>query len=793
MSVNGIGALERGYRRTPQRETLALLIDALALDDRQREAFENAARLRRPQRSSSVNVGSWSSGSATRFPLALTSFIGRQTELAEIPELVRRWRLVTITGAGGVGKTQMALQAAAASNGEDEAVSFVGFAPLTDPTLVTESIASAAAVQEVPNRSLLEALVASLKTKSLLLILDNCEHVIEEVATVVQALLAACPQVRILATSREPIAAAGEHVYRLPSLTVNDAITLFVDRARAIDARFELDDRSLPVVREICGRLDGIPLAIELAAAHVNVLSLSSVAEKLDDRFQILIGGRRTALPRQQTMRATIDWSYNMLSAQEQRVLEYLSVFVGGCSIASAIAVCTSDEIPENDVLELLASLIDKSLVMVDFEGREPRYWMLESFRQYARDQLAVRGEQQVAARRHALACLGLAEWFNRAFECEPVEIVRERGKHEGANWRAALHWSLTERGDVILGQRLAGQLGPYFSFVLSTARNTFFFGHLEGRRWIALALELVEARTPSSAFAALKHAEARIAGSLSEYERELELSHVALKHYRFLGDSLGIVRAQVTLAHALLYLGRRPEAGAVLESALPFGRELGSQCRFSVACLLRLFALATDDDVERARTYVEEALRIHRELGHESSIAYALLDSSECELAAGNVERALAHATEALASAPPANAFAECATAYRLSLCLAASRRYDEARDRARAALIPAREYRLDVYAAWILDQLATIEVLRTAPAPLGPDVAAAAARVFGFVGTRLAAAGSCRPAFAQPLHDRALAALRTALGSNLVAKLAIEGAAMSAEQAVREITERP
>ncbi len=453
--------------------------------------------------------------------------------------------------------------------------------------------------------------------------------------------------------------------------------------------------------------MDGIPLAIELAAAHVNVLSLSSVAEKLDDRFQILIGGRRTALPRQQTMRATIDWSYKMLSAQEQRVLEYLSVFVGGCSIASAIAVCTSDEIPENDVLELLASLIDKSLVMVDFEGREPRYWMLESFRQYARDQLAVRGEQQVAARRHALACLGLAEWFNRAFECEPVEIVRERGKHEGANWRAALHWSLTERGDVILGQRLAGQLGPYFSFVLSTARNTFFFGHLEGRRWIALALELVEARTPSSAFAALKHAEARIAGSLSEYERELELSHVALKHYRFLGDSLGIVRAQVTLAHALLYLGRRPEAGAVLESALPFGRELGSQCRFSVACLLRLFALATDDDVERARTYVEEALRIHRELGHESSIAYALLDSSECELAAGNVERALAHATEALASAPPANAFAECATAYRLSLCLAASRRYDEARDRARAALIPAREYRLDVYAAWILDQI--------------------------------------------------------------------------------------
>jgi transcriptional regulator with XRE-family HTH domain len=162
MSVNGIGALERGYRRTPQRETLALLIGALALDDGQREAFENAARLRRPQRSSSVTVGSWSSGSATGFPLALTSFIGRQTELAEIPELVRRCRLVTITGAGGIGKTQMALHVAAASNGVDEAVSFVGFAPLTDRTSVTESIASAAGVQEAPNRSLLEALVASL-------------------------------------------------------------------------------------------------------------------------------------------------------------------------------------------------------------------------------------------------------------------------------------------------------------------------------------------------------------------------------------------------------------------------------------------------------------------------------------------------------------------------------------------------------------------------------------------------------------------------------------------------------
>ena len=229
----------------------------------------------------------------------------------------------------------------------------------------------------------------------LLLILDNCEHVVTQAATVADALLANCPRVRILATSREPLRAGGEQVYRIPSLSSGDSIALFSDRARAVDHRFALTDDDAPAVAELCQRLDGIPLAIELAAARVDSLSIAALLERLEARFRVLAGGGRTALPRQQTMRATIDWSYDLLSAREQRVFERLSIFAGGCTLTSAQAVCAGEDVATAEVFDLISSLVDKSMVVAEFDGIEPRYRLLESFRQYAREKLVDRGEEQ--------------------------------------------------------------------------------------------------------------------------------------------------------------------------------------------------------------------------------------------------------------------------------------------------------------------------------------------------------------------------------------------------------------
>ncbi|MGC2406034.1 MAG: helix-turn-helix domain-containing protein, partial [Candidatus Cybelea sp.] len=334
MSAHGIRALERGYRRTPQRGTLVLLSGALALSDEQQQELEVAAArwvLLRDGRKASVTVGPWPDRLTSNLPLSLASFVGRERELDEIATLVREHRLVTLTGSGGVGKTQTALQVATAL-GDANAAWFVGLAPISDPSLIPAAIASALHVQEVPTRPLLETLLEYLKNKTLLLILDNCEHVVVQAATVADALLANCPRVRILATSREPLRAGGEQVYRIPSLNLVDSTALFSDRARAVDHRFALTDDNGPAVAELCRRLDGIPLAIELAAARVDSLSITTLLERLEARFRVLAGGERTALPRQQTMRATIDWSYDLLSSPEQRVFERLSIFAGGCT-----------------------------------------------------------------------------------------------------------------------------------------------------------------------------------------------------------------------------------------------------------------------------------------------------------------------------------------------------------------------------------------------------------------------------------------------------------------------------
>jgi predicted ATPase/transcriptional regulator with XRE-family HTH domain len=799
MSTNGIGALERGYRRRPQRETLALLASALSLNDEQRGEFEaTAARSVLPGRGALVTVGPWGDGATVNLPLALTSFVGRESELDEIAALVRAHRMVTLTGTGGVGKTQMALHFAdALSDTADGAVCFAGLAPITNPSLVVAAVASAVGVQEVQNRPLLETLMAYLKQKSLLLILDNCEHVIAQAAIIADALLGGCEHVRILATSREPLKAAGEHRYRLSSLSVPSpeaarrlhaadaaeygAMVLFADRACAVDRRFALSDENASIVADICRRLDGIPLAIELAAARVNLLPVKALAQKLEDRFRILTGGERTALPRQQTMRAAIDWSYNLLSAPEQRVFERLSVFAGGCTLAAAAAVCGNEETGEDEVFDLFSSLVDKSVLVVDLEGSEPRYRLLESFRQYAGEKLATRDDRLTVAHRHAFACLEVGKRLDRASQYEQ-EVFLALAREELDNWRAALQWALRDGGDIVLGQTLIGELSVLW-------QN---FEPVEGGRWLVSALELVDERTPMSVRARLSYTEATIAMALGQSEVQLASSRHAVERYRVAGEPLGIALAQSREAQALLNLGRIAEGILVLQEALPLARTIGN--RWLVGYMLRLLgdASVSDGDIAAARGYIMEALQSYEAAGAKLSIAWATAGGGRVEFRAGNVELALRHATDALAMFRRfGSARAVVMTLNSMAMYLISLARYDEAERKAREALGLACEHNLDILAVIALQHLAAIGALRQRESPECRATACGqAARILGFVDTRLAALGSARHSPDSPdneqEHYQALVVVRDALGADALANLLAEGGAMTEEQAV-------
>lgn len=416
-------------------------------------------------------------------PVQLTTFIGREHQMAEAKRLLATTRLLTLTGPGGTGKTRLSLQMAAdVLDAFPDGVWLVELAPLSDAALVPQTVASTWSVREQPGRPLLETLSDYLRAKSLLLILDNCEHLIDACAQLAETLLRACPHLKLLPSSREALGVAGETAYRVPSLSLPDphqplsveslsryeAAQLFVDRARAVQPHFSLTAHNLSAVAQICQRLDGIPLALELAAARVKLFAVEQIALRLDDRFRLLTGGSRTALPRQQTLRALIDWSYDLLPVAERGALARLSVFAGGWTFGAAEAVIG----PE--ALDLLSHLVDKSLVVVDelAEAPETRYRLLETIRQYARDKLLESGEAPMVRDRHLRHYLLVAEVAEPKLEGPEMLPALNQLEAELDNIRAALEWTLDR------SPQAAVQLA---------ARLTFFWqrrGHVpEGRR----------------------------------------------------------------------------------------------------------------------------------------------------------------------------------------------------------------------------------------------------------------------------------------------------------------------
>ena len=637
ISANGLGALERGYRRNPQRETVALLARALALDDAQRRDFEAAASRRTIRHGAGEPADPLRNLPAPNLPLSLTTFVGRHAELGEIATLVRAHRLITLTGAGGIGKTQTALRAAASlRDGFSDGVRFVGFAPINDPSLLPATIASALDVPEVAERSLLESVKTYLKNRTLLLVFDNCEHVVEDAAAVATAVLLSCPGVRILATSREPLRAAGEHVYRLRSLDAASAVALFADRAQAVDHTFQLTGDEMPVVAEICRRLDGIPLAIELAAARTNLFSPAALASKLDDRFRILVGGERAALRRQQTMHATIEWSYDLLSTPERHVFECLSVFAGGCTVDSAIAVCSDGCVSEDEVLAVLSSLVDKSLLIADLSFAESRFFLPESFRQFGRERLDARGETCSALDRHARFFSEVADRAYVEWDTVPAPDWLARAASDIDNVRAALELTLGNERDPVVGAFIAGSYGPTFM-------RLSLLG--EGVDWCERALQFAD-RLSSHVAARLNYVLSMLYHNQGANARALMSARRAVELYQAADDERGLIRALSQVAH---HLGNAPdEAQAVAEDALSRARRHVDP-RLLAATLQRCAFAYPPEQIEAARANLSEAVGLFRALGRDDETARALTFWADAESMAGNFELAVSIAREAL------------------------------------------------------------------------------------------------------------------------------------------------
>lgn len=726
-------------------------------------------------------------------PLQLNSFVGRDDDVREIMTMLNAHRLVTLVGAGGAGKSRCAIQVGAALlESYAEGVWLIELAPIADGNMVAGAIAQALSVRESTKMALTDTLVANLKHRRLLLVLDNCEHVIDSARSVVAAILRACPAVRVLATSREALNVGGERLFRLPSLAVPPpgetvparaarsygAVALFVDRASATDGRFTLDDGNAPFVVEISRRLDGIPLAIELAAARIKVLSPRQLAQKLDERFRVLTGGDRSALPRHQTMRALIDWSYDLLSEQERALFRKIAVFAGGFTLESATAVCGTDTLDEFAVMELLTSLVDKSLVQAGTSCDVPRYNMLESTRQYARERLSERGELPAAARAHAEAFLELARRLESSYPRTRDEDWFAQVEAESENWRAALDWTLTTANDVLLGQRLAGEL----------ARQWATLAPAEGLRWIQRARAAIDAATPGDVTARLDLAQAQLDGVLGMHKAGYAAAERALERYRALGDADGVAQAQRHAGRGLVFIGKAAEGEALLREALSAFRASGA--RILAGATLENIGLARNvqGDLSGARTLYAEALATYRAEGAQRLMASVANNLAEAEFHKGNAEAAIQLAEEALAS--DRGAIFSRRTPYLMSnmaAYLIALRRYDDAHRRAREALRIARNVQYEVAVVWALQHLAAVAALQPqADERRLRENRRRAARLLAYTDVRLNALAALREHTEQQEYDKVQAVLREAFDDTELASLESEGRSWGEDAAI-------
>ena len=567
-------------------------------------------------------------------PAQLTTFIGREEEIAEITKELESHRLVTLTGPGGIGKTRLSVQVAAhLLETFPDGVWFVELAPLADPDLIPQTIHTTLGLVEHPGKNIQQILIDYLREKKVLLILDNCEHLVEACPQLTYTLLSHSSSLKILASSREALGVQGEVVWHVPSLSLPDrkkipdldqlaqyeAVHLFLDRASLANPHFLMTEDNAPAIAQICYRLDGIPLAIELAAARVRGLSAEQIASRLDDRFHLLITGARTVLPRHQTLHALIDWSHDLLSEAERALLRRLSVFAGGWTLEAAESICAGEGLESNQILDVLLHLVDKSLVVAETQGTEPRYRMLETIRQYAREKLWAAGEGERLRQQHLAYFVDLAERAEPNLRAFDMVMWLDRLEDELENIRLALEWAL--ESDIEAQLRLASAL--------------LWLCHIRGHRnegiaWLERGLSIEAAERGDQPFTLRR---TLIRGkALNAIGLEIIISYESNRAKTYLEESLALFEelgsaGKQGKAYALTWLANfDSQSKSIQEQNLTIFREIGD--KFGAAeCLSFLSQVArNNNEYEQALTLAEENLALRREIGDQDGTAFVLM-----------------------------------------------------------------------------------------------------------------------------------------------------------------------
>ena len=574
-------------------------------------------------------------------PVHLTRFIGRERELDDLTRLVGSVRLLTLTGAGGSGKTRLASEVAARASASFERVVWVDLAPLVDPELLPDHIAGAFHVHECAGTPVHELLAAAHGHERVLLVLDNCEHVVERCAEVVHSILLACQRLTVLATSREALGVASETAWLVPPLASVEGVQLFVDRAQAVLPSFALTSANTRAVGEICRRLDGMPLAIELAAARVRVLSPDQIAHRLDNAFRLLTGGGRTALPRHRTLRAAMDWSYGLLGAREQVLLRRLAVFAGTFTLDAAEVICAGDPLEAEDILDGVSALVDKSLVAMEPGDGVARYRMLETVRQYGVERLREAGESQPLEHRfaeHFLAVVEDAEPNIVGGSNSPRILAQLVAEHD--NLRAACSWAIADRSRAELALRFVGAM-YWFWYAMGQFR--------EARQITDRALDLGADCTPrlcgrawvTSALTALAQ---------GEYERACVDFETGIPLLRAADDIPGTASALAKYGAARLLGGDIDRALSILEEALAFTHGWPAHdIAVIFARFWRGWAAYAQGDYEMARELIAANVEVGRTHQLPTTLAHGLATLARVQFARGEVEEACALVLESL------------------------------------------------------------------------------------------------------------------------------------------------
>jgi diguanylate cyclase (GGDEF)-like protein len=721
-------------------------------------------------------------GRPNNLPLYLTRLIGRRTETKQLCALLDKNRLVSVVGVGGSGKTRVALHVAAEFlDRVPDGAWFVDLAPLSNPAFLASKIAAALGANVRADGDAVDDLVRALGSRDVLLLLDNCEHVIDAAANIVADLVRGCPQVRVLTTSREPLGITGETVYRLPllgapparspataaSIARYDAVALFVERARAVNAKFSLTDAEAPLVAEICRRLEGIALAIELAASRLSGIGLSTLARRLDERFGILTGGDRSARPRQQTLRAMLDWSYELLSEEDRIVLRRLAIFAGGFDLEAASAVCGQD------VLEPLSALVRKSLVVENFGETAARYNLLETTKDYAAEKLREANESDAAARAHAQWYLEVARGAQPLFFTAPSRMWRSLLLPDFDNFRQALEWALGPHGDKELGAALAAAAAPYIADVVPS----------EVTRWMRRALQALGDDAPPALEAPLL---VRLVLTprnvpVDELRRAAERA-VAL--CRELGDPHRLSEALGAFSQTLVWFfpDERELASRSADESLALARGLQDPIRIAMSLRVRTLTLAEDDLLAR-RAALAESIALFRRYGSARFVGSVLTWLSELEFAAGERAKAFEIGREAVRRAEESGSVDVLLnTLTNLAQYAAAAGDRELTRRAAESAFELARETGTLENQTWSVQALAFVAH--------DERRFGAAARLLGFCDARAGTMHAPRQhgVCDDILHRELVAKLRAKLGDAEYEAAAAAGAGLSADEALAE-----